>query len=145
MKQNKFFRNIALTVVLGIALAVCVILRALLPMAVLPKLDIPNMVLLSLVALLMDHYFARGEKKFCICLPLFSAATFGILPWAAGFASGLQALQLALMGGITFGLTAWVFTQMQDRLSSGPAAKAAPILSALGLYLAAQCFAGILL
>ena len=145
MKQNKFFRNIALTVVLGIALAVCVILRALLPMAVLPKLDIPNMVLLSLVALLMDHYFVPGEKKFCICLPLFSAATFGILPWAAGFAGGLQALQLALMGGITFGLTAWVFTQMQDRLSSGPAAKAAPILSALGLYLAAQCFAGIVL
>jgi hypothetical protein len=32
---------------------------------------------------------------------------------------------------------------MEDRLSTGPAAKLAPILSALGLYLAAQCFMGI--
>ena len=34
---------------------------------------------------------------------------------------------------------------MMERLSSGPVAKAAPVLSALGLYLAAQCFAGIIL
>lgn len=145
MKENKFFVNIALTVVLGIALAVCAIVRAFLPMGVLPKLDIPNMVLLSLAALLLNHYWIKTSRKFCPCMPVLAAASFGLLPWAAGFATAMEALKLALIGGITFGLSAWLFGQVQDRLSSGPAAKLAPVLSALGLYLAAQCFSGILL
>ena len=35
-----------------------------------------------------------------------------------------------------------LFTDMAERLSSGPAAKAAPFLSAFGLYLAAQALMG---
>ena len=141
----KYFRNTALAVALGIALAACVIARTVNPMGVLPKLDIPAMVLLSLVALLADHYLAKGEKQFCPCLAAPAALTFGLLPWAAGFATGMEALKLAAIGGITFGVSAWLFTQMQQRLSTGPAAKLAPILSAVGLWLAAQCFAGIAL
>ena len=38
-----------------------------------------------------------------------------------------------------------LYRTIQNRLSSGPAAKAAPILSALGLYLAFQAFAGMIL
>ena len=37
----------------------------------------------------------------------------------------------------------FVFTSIQDRLSSGPAAKLAPIMSAFGIWLAVQAFAGI--
>ena len=44
-----------------------------------------------------------------------------------------------------FTVITWLYTTMLDRLSSGPVAKAAPVISALGLYLAVQCFAGILL
>ena len=145
MKENRFFANIALSVVLGIALAVCAIVRAFLPMGVLPKLDIPNMVLLSLAALLLDHYWSKTSRKFCPCMPLLAAASFGLLPWAAGFASSGEAGILAIVGGVTFGVSAWLFSEVQDRLSSGPAAKLAPLLSALGLYLAAQCFSGLLL
>ena len=56
MKQNHYFLNTALAVVLGIACGAAVLVRTFTPAAVLPHLDIPNMVALSLVALLLDHY-----------------------------------------------------------------------------------------
>ena len=52
---------------------------------------------------------------------------------------------LALVGGLVFWATAWLFETIQDRLSTGPVAKAAPALSVLGLYLAAQCFSGMII
>jgi hypothetical protein len=114
-------------------------------MGVLPQLNIPNMVLLSLVALVLDHYVVSGAKRCWVCIPVLSAVTFGLLPIAAGFAGGIEALKLALVGGAVFTLTAWLYSSVQERLSTGPVAKAAPVLSALGLYLASQCFAGIVL
>lgn len=144
MKTNKYFLNTALAAVVGIVLAVCVLLRTFIPAIVLPQLSIPNMVLLSLVALLLDHYMANGSKRCWICIPLLSCLTFGLLPYAASAADVLEALKLAAVGCVTFTVTTWLFTSIQDRLSSGPIAKAAPGLSALGLYLASQCFAGIL-
>ena len=145
MKKNNYFRNIALMGVLGIALVVCVVVKAYNPMGVLPKLDLPNMVLLSLLALLLDHYLISSVKRCDGLVALFAALTFAALPWAAGFSDGWQILKLAVAGGVVFFLTAWLFGSMEDRLSSGPAAKLTPVFSALGLYLAAQCFAGILL
>lgn len=144
MKNNKYFLNTALAVVVGIALAVCVILRTFLPAIVLPQLSIPNMVLLSLIALLLDHYLAKGAKHCWICIPVFACLTFGLLPYAASFVGVLDALKLAAVGCVTFTATTWLYTSIQSRLASGPVAKAAPVLSALGLYLASQCFAGLL-
>ena len=144
MKNNKYFLSTALAVVVGIALAVCVILRTFFPAIILPQLSIPNMVLLSLIALLLDHYIAKGAKRCWICIPVFACLTFGLLPFAASFVGVLDALKLAAVGGVTFTVTTWLYTSIQSRLASGPVAKAAPVLSALGLYLASQCFAGLL-
>lgn len=144
MKNNKYFLNTALAVVLGVALAVCVFLRTFIPAIVLPQLSIPNMVLLSLLALHLDHFWIEDAKRCWICIPLISALTFGLLPYAASFVGVLEALKLAAVGGVTFTTTTWLYTSILNRLASGPVAKAAPILSALGLYLASQCFAGIL-
>ena len=143
MKQNHYFLNTILAVVLGIACVIAVLVRAFTPAALIPHLDIPNVMALSLMALLIDHYVAKDAKRCYICIPVFSAITFGLLPFCAGFASGLEALKLAVLGGAVFTATTWLFTSVQDRLSSGPAAKLAPFLSAAGLYLAAQCFVGI--
>jgi hypothetical protein len=143
MKQNHYFLNTILAVVLGIACVITVLVRAFTPAALIPHLDVPNVVALSLAALLIDHYVAKDAKRCYICIPVFSAITFGLLPFCAGFASGLEALKLAILGGVVFTATTWLFTSVQDRLSSGPAAKLAPFLSAAGLYLAAQCFVGI--
>ena len=143
MKKNHYFLNSALAVVLGIACVAAVLVRAFIPASVIPQLDIPNMVAISLVALLIDHYVAKEAKRCYICIPLFSAITFGLLPLCAGFAAALEAVKLAVMGGVVFTATTWLYTSLQDRLSSGPAAKLAPFFSAVGLYLAMQCFAGI--
>jgi len=145
MKEKQYFLNTALAAVLGVALMAAVFVRTFAPSVIIPKLDIPSMVLISLAALLVDHYGARGAKRCYICIPLFAAITFGLLPFAASFVAGMEALKLAIVGGVVFTATTWLFSSMQQRLSSGPAAKAAPVFSALGLYLAAQCFAGILL
>lgn len=144
MKNNKYFLNTALAVVVGVALAVCVVLRTFIPAIVLPQLSIPNMVLLSLIALELDRSCVEEAKRCWICIPLISALTFGLLPYAASFVGVPEALKLAAVGCVTFSVTTWLYTSIQNRLASGPVAKAAPVLSALGLYLASQCFAGIL-
>lgn len=145
MKKNAYFLNTLLAVVLGVGLLACVLLRAFAPALIMPKLNIPNLVLISLVTLVLEHYLAPGAKRCYICIPLLSALAFGLLPYAAAFAAPLGALRLAVSGGIVFTVTTFLFSSIQERLSSGPAAKAAPFISALGLYLAAQCLTGIFL
>lgn len=145
MKNKTYFLSSMLAVVLGTALTVTVIVRTVAPAVIIPDLDIPNMVLLSLAALLLDHYLARGAKRCYICIPLFAAVCFGLLPYAAAFTTPVESLKLALVGACVFTVTTWVFTSMMDRISSGPKAKAAPIVSALGLWLAMQAFTAIIL
>ena len=143
--MNKTYRlNTILAVVLGLWLLVCVVARAFCPTLILPELDLPNVVLISLIALVLDHYLG-GAKRCYICIPVFSALTFGLLPLAAFMVSGVQALILGVAGCVTFTVTTFLFTTIQDRLSSGPAAKASAFFSAVSLYMAAQCLAGIIL
>lgn len=145
MKNKTYILNTLLAGVLGVILLGAVLVRTFGPAIIIPEWNIPSLVLVSLLALLLDHYVAPGAKRCYICIPLFSAVTFGLLPWAAGFAGAGESLVFALAGGIVFTVTTWLYSSIQERLSSGPAAKAAPFLSALGLYLASQCFMGILL
>ena len=143
--MNKTYRlNTILAVVLGLWLLVCVVARAFCPTLILPELDLPNVVLISLIALVLDHYLG-GAKRCYICIPVFSALTFGLLPLAAFMVSGVQALILGAAGCVTFTVTTFLFTSIQDRPSSGPAAKASAFFSAVSLYMAAQCLAGIIL
>ncbi|MBO5891274.1 MAG: hypothetical protein J6Q30_00970 [Oscillospiraceae bacterium] len=144
MKNSKYFLITTLAVVMGMALLVMTLVRTFVPMAVLPQLDIPNMVLVGVVALLLEHYLTGGSKGGYVGIFLMSALAFGLLPLAAFFAQPLEALKLAAVGGGVFTVIAWIFRSMQERLSSGPVAKIAPVMGALGLYLAAQCFAGLL-
>lgn len=142
MKNKTYILNTLLAAVLGVALLIAVLVRTFAPAVIMPALDIPNLVLLSLAALILDYYVAPGAKRCYICIPVFSAVSFGLLPWAAAFVSPVEALQLAVLGCAVFTAATWLFTSMTDRISSGPAAKAAPAISALGLYLAAQCLMG---
>ena len=145
MDKKTYTLNTLLAAVLGAALLVCVLVRTFLPNFIIPALDIPNMVLISLAALVLDHYLAPGAKRCYICIPVFSAITFGLLPFAACFVGGMEALKLGLYGGIVFTVITWVYSSIQNRLSSGPAAKAAPIMSAFGVYLAIQALMGMFL
>ena len=142
MNKKTYTLNTLLAAALGLSLLTCQLVRTFAPLVILPALDVPNLVLLSLVVLVLDHYLAPKADRCYICIPVFAALTFGLLPWAAGFATGAEALKLALLGGVAFTAITWLYTSIQDRISSGPAAKAAPVLSALGLYLACQVLMG---
>lgn len=145
MKNKTYVLNTILAVVMTVTLSICVLLRTFCPWVIIPVLNIPNMALLSLIALLADHYLAKGAKRCYICTFLFSAIIFGVLPYAAGFVAGWDILKLAMVGGAVFTLLTFLFSSVQERLSSGPNYKAAPLLSAFGLYLAFQIFANIIL
>ena len=145
MKNKTYVLNSILACVLGVFLLVLIFIRALAPQIILPKLDVPMLTLISLTALVLDHYLAPGAKRCYICIPVFSALSFGLLGWAAGLVSPVDALILGIAGAVIFTALTWVFTSMVDRISSGPAAKAAPVVSAAGLYLAIQCLMGMIL
>lgn len=144
MDNKKYTLNILLAFVLGAVLMTFVLVRTFAPRMILPELDIPNLVLISLVTLVLDHYLAPNAQRCYVSIPVFSAITFGLLSFAAllGIA---KALELAVAGGIVFTATTWLYSSVQDRLSTGPSAKAAPIVSALGIYLAVQGLMGMIL
>ena len=142
MKKNPYVLNTFLAAVLGLYLLGALLVRTFCPAIILPKANVPNLVLISLVALVLDHYVVPGAKRCYICIPVFALLTFGLLPYAAGFVQPFEILGLAIKGCVTFTVTTWLFTSMADRISTGPQAKLAPVMSAVGLYLASQIFMG---
>ena len=145
MKNNQYFLNTVLAVVVFVACAVAALVRVWLPAAIIPELNIPNMVALSVIALLIEHFLTRGNPRCYICIPVFGVLTFGILPLMAGFACQHDFWKIGLVGGVVFTITTFLFTSAQDRLLTGPKAEAAIVVTGIGIILAAQCFAGIIL
>ena len=145
MKNKTYMLNTVLTAVLTVVLAAMVLIQTFAPRIILPVFDIPTLTAISLTALVLDHYLAPGAKRCYICIPVFGFLSFCVLPWASMLVPmvDLDALWLGLTGAAIFTVCTFVFTSIQDRLSSGPAARLAPILSAIGIWLAAQAFAGI--
>ena len=143
MKNKTYTLNPVLNVVLTAVLAVMVVLRTVSPQLILMQFDIVSITGISLAALVLDHYLAPNAKRCYVCIPIFAALSFGILPFAAGMVAVKYLLGLALTGAVVFTVCTFVFTSIQDRLSTGPAARLAPIMSAFGIWLAVQAFAGI--
>ena len=144
MKKNTYLLNTILAALLGTVLLIAILFRTFLPRIILMELDIPNMALISLVTLLADHYLAPESKRCYICIPVFSAISFGLLPYAGHFVSVLEALKMGVVGGTVFTVMTWLFSSVQDRLSTGPEAKAAPVVNALCLYLTIQGLMGVI-
>ena len=140
--MKKYMLNTFLAAVFTAALLAMVIARAICPVLVFPGFGVPNLVLISLIALLLDHYIVKDAPRCYICIPVFAFAAFALLPLAAGFVQPGDVLALGLKGAVVFTITTWLFSSMQERISTGPQAKFAPVMSAVGLYLASQCFMG---
>ena len=145
MKNNKYLLSTILAAVVFVACAAALLARVWIPAAIIPPLNIPNMVALSVIALLLEHFLTKGNPRCYICIPVFGALIFGILPLMAGFACQHTFWKFGLVGAMVFTATTFLFTSATDRLLTGPKAKAAAVITGLGIYLAAQCFAGIIL
>ncbi len=143
--------GIVLAGVVGIALIASMAIRAFFPRIIIPKLDGIAMVFLSLTALVTEYYAAREKSRDYRLIPIYAALIFGVFPWAACFAEVVPALKNALIGGVIFTVTAFLFDKITDRLQTNfatsraadAAARLAPIAGAVGLFLAAQCLLGI--
>ena len=145
MKNNQYLLSTILAAVVFVACAIALLVRVWLPAAVIPQLNIPGMVTLSVIALLIEHFLTKGNPRCYICIPVFGALVFGILPLMAGFACQHDFWKFGLAGAVIFTVTTFLFTSAQDRLLTGPKAKAAMVVTAIGIWLASQCFAGIIL
>lgn len=145
MKKNRFLLSVSLVAVLFVALAACLLVRVWLPAAIVPTLNIPNMVLLSVLALLLEHFIAGNNPRCYWAVAVFGVLSFGILPLMAGFACVHTFWKLGIIGGVVFTVTTFLFTSATERLLTGPKARLAVILTGAGIWLASQCFMGILL
>lgn len=145
MKNNKFLLHIVLTAVLFVALAAGLLVRVWMPAAIIPPLNIPNMVLLSVIALVIEYFIAGCNPRCYWFTAVFSVVSFGVLPLMAGFACVHDFWKYGLIGGCVFTATTFLFTSATERLLTGPKARAAVVLTGVGICLAAQCFAGILI
>lgn len=145
MKKTTYLLPVMLVAVLFVALLIGMLVQVFQPAAILPPLNIPNMVALSLAALLLEHYITKQSQRCYWCLALFGIGAFGALPLMAGMTCIHEFWKYALVGGAVFTATAFLFTSAVKRLKTGPKAPAALVLTSLGIYLASQCFAGMIL
>ena len=145
MRKSPFFVNILLCTILGLALLCAAVVRAFAPHLILPKLNIPAITALSLLALVANNDLAAKTACHYTASACYSALTFGLLPWASAFLPLGEALRTGVVGGIVFAVSAWLFAVIGQRLKDSLATPAAPIICAFELYLAAQGFMGILL
>lgn len=145
MKKQNYTRNLLLTAVVGVTMLIFLLCRTFQPAVVLPVLNIPSLLTLSVIALVLEFFLAPEARPCRICSGLLAAAAFGLLPWAAGVIGALEIWKLALAGGLVFTAADCLFQSAAERIRSGPTGKAAAIVTGLVLILAGQCFAGILL
>ena len=145
MRKSPLFVNMVLCVLLGATLLCAIVVRAAAPQWILPKLNIPAIAALSLLALVVQHYCAPSAPRHYGLSALYSALTFALLPWCSAYLPLGDALRAGVVGGATFTAVMWLFTVITRRLRDSHTSPAAPVICALGLYLAAQGFMGILL
>lgn len=144
MKNRTAILNTSLAAVLGVVLLVSIIAKTMCPQLILPQINIPYVAAVSLLALVITS-FVKTEEGCIYCEIALAAITFGVLPLAAGMVSGAVVIKLALCGGIVFGVLDLMVNAMTKRVEMAGICKYAVIPSAFVLYLAFQCFAGILL
>lgn len=134
MKRNPLTLPVSLSALLGITLFSAVLLRTFLPGLVLPRWDVPGVVLFCLPPLLTEHYFSPQARHRPVTLAFLGALNFGLMPWAAGMAAPWAALRLAAAGAVALPLGAAVFSAQRRTAPS----LFAPLVWALGIYLTVQ-------
>ena len=145
MKENKYLLNTLLAAVLGILLLAAMVTKTFLPWLCMPAVSIPLVAAVCLVVLLADSWLAPDAERCWICVAVLSAVTFGLLPVVSGYVPAGKALVLGLVGGVVFTVLTWLFDFAKERMASGGAGKLAGVMTALCLFLASQCFVGMIL
>ena len=142
MKKSVWIYPLTVTALLCLPLLAVVLTRVFWPRLIFPRLEITGVVLLCLVGQTVESYLAPRADHSYPLLAALGALTFGVLPFAAGFADWQRALALAAVGGVALTAAAFFFAMLRRRWDGHPLT---PILCALCLFLAVQPLRGILL
>lgn len=143
MEKKNFVLNVLLAVVLGAGLLVGMVWRAFQPNVVLADLELPAIAALILIALVIEYLFKGTQKRAWAVQILLAAITFAVIPFAAGYAG--TGIGLILCGTVMFTALTWIFDSVAERLDVTCDCKCAMIPTAFVMYLACQCFMGMIL
>ena len=144
--QKNYTLNILLAAVVGLASLAALLCRVFLPAVILPVVSLPAVAALVLIALVLECYLTKPiPQRDWGVTGLLGALTFGLLPFGAGLTAGGEAVRLAVVGGAAFLVLTFLFTTLRERLVSGRAGRLAPLVTGGVLFLACQCFIGMVL
>ena len=143
MEKKNFVLNVLLAVVLGAGLLVGIVWSAFQPNVVLADLDLTAIVALVLIALVIEYLWKGTQKRAWAVQIVLAAVTFAVLPMAAGYVGA--GLKMILCGTVLFAALTWVFDSVAERMSVTMDCKFAMIPTAFVMYLACQCFMGMIL
>ena len=143
MEKKTMMLNTLLALVLGAGLLVGILWRAIQPNVVLPDLDIPAMAALVLIALVLDYLMGGMKKRNWAVQIVLAAVTFAVLPWAADLS--YAGIKVAVCGTVVFAALTWMFDSVVQRMEVTTDCKYAVIPTAFVMYLACQCFMGMII
>lgn len=143
MKKESMLNTI-LALLVAVYGLVWVLVGAFAPAMILPDMGFSMTVALSVAALAVESYLVPRQKRNWGAVAVMAYAAFALLPMAAGMVEVGEALFNALRSAVVFTVLALVFQSLRERISSGPASKVAPVVTAGMLFLACQCLVGIL-
>ena len=143
MEKKNFVLNVLLAVVLGAGLLVGMVWSAFQPNVVLADLELPAIAALVLIALVIEYLWKGTQKRTWAVQIVLVAITFAVIPFAAGYAG--VGIGLILCGTAMFTALTWIFDSVAERLDVTCDCKCAMIPTAFVMYLACQCFMGMIL
>ena len=143
MEKGSKLLNLLVAIVLTVGLLVGMVWRAFQPNVVLADLDIPAMAALVLIALVIEYLLFGAQKRAWVSEIVLAAITFAVLPWAADLP--YANLLTVVCGTVVFAALTWLFDFAVDRLEVTTDCKYAVIPTAFIMYLACQCFMGMII
>lgn len=143
MEKKSFVLNVLLAVVLGAGLLTGIIWSAIQPNVVLPELNLPAIAALVLIALVFEYLFKGTAKRAWAAQLVLAAVTFAVLPFAAGYAGA--GIGVTVCGTAVFGILTWMFDSVAERMEITADCKYVMIPTAFVMYLACQCFMGMII
>jgi hypothetical protein len=143
MEKKNFVLNVLLAVVLGAGLLVGMVWKAFQPNVVLADLELPAIAALVLIALVIEYLWKGTQKRAWAVQIVLAAITFAVILFAAGYAGA--GIGLILCGTAMFTALTWLFDSVAERLDVTCDCKCAMIPTAFVMYLACQCFMGMIL
>lgn len=143
MEKKSFVLNVLLAAVLGAGLFAGMLWKAFMPNVVLSDLDLPAMAVIILAALVIEYLVKGVQKRAWAVQILLAAVTFFVLPWAADLA--YAGVKLAVCGTVMFAGLTWLFDSAAQRMDVTADCKYAMIPTAFVMYLACQCFMGMII